>query len=356
MSPADTNRPHEIAISATTRPLLTRPSRRPEDPRASSLRISATSVREARKAGIVPARMVERNVRPITNAITPGSRLATSQSGNSWLARAALKKSIPILATTRPAAAPTTESTRASASSCDTVRHRLAPSAVRIATSFDRMRVRASSRLATFAQAMSSTPNTALFRSERPSENGLHPEQIEHVGAAVRAKIANGLPFGSTHVHGLSKVRRDALEALLLISPVLEVVDADRHEPAVLRRPSPEHGHELIGVLKRQPLQNRDVHDAEHRRRQTDPQRQGNDGTDTETRTLDEHPDAKRMWLKNENMGRFLLEASVRLPRDRACVPELWLLTITKEGPEEFRAAAEGSRGCPAASDRRLGC
>ncbi len=41
------------------------------------------------------------------------------------------------------------------------VRARLAPSAVRMATSLLRDAVRASSRLATLAQAMSSTPNTA---------------------------------------------------------------------------------------------------------------------------------------------------------------------------------------------------
>ena len=56
-----------------------------------------------------------------------------------------------------PPMAPAAESTRLSASSCRTIRHRLAPSAARTASSRARPVPRASSRFATLAHAMSST-------------------------------------------------------------------------------------------------------------------------------------------------------------------------------------------------------
>ena len=132
-----------------------------DDPRASSFMMPATSLRVARRAGMMPAMSVDRHARAATKPITTGSRVATSQSGVSCVASPALKKSMPTLATTRPTAAPASASTSVSASSCMTVRRRLAPSAVRIAISLPRATVRASSRLATFAHAMRSTPNTA---------------------------------------------------------------------------------------------------------------------------------------------------------------------------------------------------
>ena len=74
-----------------------------DDPRASSFMTAATSVFEARRAGIVPAASVDSPVRPTTKAMTAGSIVATSHSGVSWVASPALKKSMPTLATTRPA-------------------------------------------------------------------------------------------------------------------------------------------------------------------------------------------------------------------------------------------------------------
>ncbi len=132
-----------------------------DEPRASSFMIAAMLVWVARRAGIVPAASVDRPVRPTTKAMTIGSIVATSHSGVSRVARPALKKSMPTLATSRPTAAPARASTNVSPSSCATVRTRLAPSAVRTATSLLRAAERASSRLATLAQAISSTPNTA---------------------------------------------------------------------------------------------------------------------------------------------------------------------------------------------------
>ena len=135
--------------------------RTPDEPRASSFITSAMFVLDARSAGMVPAISVESAVSPTTNAMTTGSSVATNHSGISCVARLALKKSMPTFATTSPAAAPAAASTSASASSWVTVRLRLAPRAVRTAISLLRSTVRASSRLATFAHAISRTPKTA---------------------------------------------------------------------------------------------------------------------------------------------------------------------------------------------------
>ena len=144
-----------------TRALLIRPMRMLDEPRASSFITSATLAFDARRAGSVPAIRDDRTVSAITNAMTPGSSEATNHKGISWVARPALKKSMPTFAMTRPTPAPTMARTSVSASSCAMVRDRLAPSAVRIATSLLRDTVRASRRLATFAHAIRSTPNTA---------------------------------------------------------------------------------------------------------------------------------------------------------------------------------------------------
>ena len=67
----------------------------------------------------------------------------------------------PKYAAAMPKAVPTAARTNASVRNCLTTAPRDAPSAVRMPTSFVRCAARSSSRLATFAQAMSSTKNTA---------------------------------------------------------------------------------------------------------------------------------------------------------------------------------------------------
>ena len=59
-----------------------------------------------------------------------------------------------------------TASSTLSTSSCRTIRHRLAPSATRTATSRDRSAARASSRLATLEQAISRTKATAPISAQ----------------------------------------------------------------------------------------------------------------------------------------------------------------------------------------------
>ena len=77
------------------------------------------------------------------------------------LARTPLNQAMPTWPNSMPNAPPATARTNVSASNCETIRQRLEPRAVRMATSFDRATVRASRRFATFTQAISRTPNTA---------------------------------------------------------------------------------------------------------------------------------------------------------------------------------------------------
>ena len=84
------------------------------------------------------------------------------ESSRGRLAGAMSRSSLmPNAASAIPAAAPATASSSASASIWRTRRHQLPPSAVRTASSRSRSDARTSSRLATFAQAISSRKITA---------------------------------------------------------------------------------------------------------------------------------------------------------------------------------------------------
>ncbi len=83
------------------------------------------------------------------------------QKGGCVSTIALLKSRTPSHATPTPRAPPASDSRKVSERNCRTTRKRLAPSAVRIATSLLRTVARARSRLATLAQAMRSTRKTA---------------------------------------------------------------------------------------------------------------------------------------------------------------------------------------------------
>ena len=159
----------------------------PEEPRLSSLSTSWTLSRVAWSAGTTPAMSAETTVVAATNASTGPSTLMTIQNGGSVAAMALLKSRTPTHAMAMPSSAPTPASTSDSVSSCATIRRRLAPRAVRIATSLVREAARASSRFATLEQAMSSTPNTApiIVQSIR-------------VGSSPMADSVNGIMSGAT--------------------------------------------------------------------------------------------------------------------------------------------------------------
>ncbi len=97
-----------------------------------------------------------KSVKAITGASMPISSARGSSPGLS-----ATTERTPQYASSRPSTPPASASSRLSVSSWRTSRSRLAPSAVRTAISFERAAARASNRLATLAQAMSSTNPTA---------------------------------------------------------------------------------------------------------------------------------------------------------------------------------------------------
>ena len=111
---------------------------------------------------------------------------------------------------------PATASTSVSASSCKMVRRRPAPSAVLIAISLVRRAVRASSRFATFAHAIRSTPNTAPsissnidLRLGTDEEVGLSHDR--HPDAVVRFGMIGGDPPGDEGHLGLGRFERDTV-------------------------------------------------------------------------------------------------------------------------------------------------
>ena len=129
-----------------------------------------------------------------------------------------------------------------------------------------------------------------LLGPEQAAEHRLHPQDLEHPSAGVGAQVADGLALGAADVDGLGVVGGDVLEALLLVAPVLEVVDAHAHELDALRGPVAEKGHEPVRSVVRQPADHRRVDDAEHRRRQADSERQRDHRGGAEARPANEHP------------------------------------------------------------------
>ncbi len=160
MSPASISSPHDIAISAITRALLSLPMRRLEVPSDSSLRISFTLAPDALRAGRIPASTAATSTSAIVNSSAAPSMRNAVQNGRSACASAPSIRRTPTQAITSPIAAPTAASANVSDRNCSTMRRRLAPSAERIAISLLRTETRASSRLATLTQAMTSTRKT----------------------------------------------------------------------------------------------------------------------------------------------------------------------------------------------------
>ena len=161
INPAATSRPQERAISKTTSARLSRPMRKLDAPRESSFRISPMSARDACQAGSSPDATVARSAVPMAKSKTGGWSRMSNQNGGWVSATARLKALTPKYAAATPSAVPTAANTNASVRNCLTTAPREAPSAVRMPTSLVRCAARSSSRLATLAQAISSTKNTA---------------------------------------------------------------------------------------------------------------------------------------------------------------------------------------------------
>ena len=136
-------------------PLLPFPS--PRNDSAGSF-AAATSAGASPKAN--PTTTETRNVNPRTR---PSIEISLSRGMPRGLR--ASSASTDQVATRRPRTPPRTANRTASASTCRTRRHRVAPRAARTATSRCRVAARARKRLATLAQAMRSTNPTAPHRS-----------------------------------------------------------------------------------------------------------------------------------------------------------------------------------------------
>ena len=152
----------DIAISTTTSPLRIHARRPPVEPRAPSLRLSCRLLRVACIAGTMPEHeagqerdrdrvgertAVERPVNEVGNRVRRNRR---DRGAPAWPRRA-----------TMPSGALSRPMITDSVSSCRMMRSRPAPSAARIEISRWRTDARASSRLATFEQAITRTSVTA---------------------------------------------------------------------------------------------------------------------------------------------------------------------------------------------------
>ena len=156
-----TSSANDNAISATTSPRERRPIFRLVEPRPSSLSSGATSAREARSAGTRPATSAAKTVMAVTKSSTVRSMRTSIQKGGFVSAMPRVNIVVPAQAMSSPRTAPIVASTSTSPSVWRTTWTRVAPSAVRTATSRVRSAARASTRLATLTQAMTSTISTA---------------------------------------------------------------------------------------------------------------------------------------------------------------------------------------------------
>ncbi len=165
--PAQESSIRQTATCATTRKLRSRAwlSRRPNAV-PSFLSAETRSARAACNAGSNPAATADSNAR---NAVTPSTRpsgrksrnaqrrVSNDQSGGRKPSTTGLSSCSVHVAKTSPATAPSAQRSTFSVSNCRNIRPRLAPSVSRTPISCWRVMPRASSRLATFVQAMSNT-------------------------------------------------------------------------------------------------------------------------------------------------------------------------------------------------------
>ena len=158
--PEPTSSTNASATSATTAPSRSQRPAPPPTRRPLERSTSITSGRDAFHAGSTPKISAAANDASAVKASTvPSSDTAVARgrpSGDSWISA-----SMPNCASSSPKPPPIAASTRLSATSWRTMRQRLPPMAARTASSRSRAEARTSSRLATFAHAISSTNTTA---------------------------------------------------------------------------------------------------------------------------------------------------------------------------------------------------
>ena len=162
ISPAAISSTTASAISVTTSAEAARRARRLALTRPGATSASPVRSAAAPAAEIRPNTSVVSTARPSVNASTPRLRPASASPGTPTLSgTSATSAGTPQYAATRPTTPAATARTRLSAMSCARIWPRLAPSATRSAISCRRPSARASSRLPTFAHAISRTTPTA---------------------------------------------------------------------------------------------------------------------------------------------------------------------------------------------------
>ena len=168
---------------ATTNALRSQARRGEVEPPLSSLIAAITSGRDARSAGTRPNTSTANTESASVNANMGAPPSTCTQTGKS-LTGAKLISILPVNGTTaRAANPPSNASSVHSTSSSRTRRARVTPSACRIAISRRRTAPRAKSRLATLAQAISSTTATTPI-SRNTTGASMAPPPSRHTGTS----------------------------------------------------------------------------------------------------------------------------------------------------------------------------
>src|SRR3989442_9996109 len=240
-------------------------------------------------AGASPKRVPDNAGMPSEKKRTPPSMLKSVNHGPgaaAWIGVSAPMAGSSQNASRTPAPPPAKASSRLSVRSCWTMRERPAPSDRRMAISVSRDTPRASSRLATLAQQISSrkptaTPSARRSRSALPSRSarycrrkGTRPKDAERRQVGCRHRRGHhALRFTLTHQMELPLRRqpgRGERPGLVAVESVVEEGSAERIETFAQRHPEDE----AVDVRDWQRAQEQGVECAEDRRVRADAERE----------------------------------------------------------------------------------
>jgi hypothetical protein len=118
---------------------------------------------------------------------------------------------------------------------------------------------------------------SVLTREEAAAEEWLDPELVQRVGGQESAAETLRLPVAAQH-ESAAVVGREPLERGLPPGVLEVIVHVDLELRLIPRRVGVAHVNDTFRLRKRQPAQQGAVHDAEHGRRETDAEGQGEHG------------------------------------------------------------------------------
>ena len=189
--PAPTRSTIDSTTSATSSALRPAPPRRRSLPRPPSFSTSFRSTREACSAGRGRRAGSRRRRSAARSRARARRRGCGAADPGSLPGRSARTAGFPRRRAPGPKPQPTSESSRFSVRSCPIRRRRPAPAATRRASSFCRAAPAARSRLATFAQAISSTKLTAPSRKVSPRRGAAEVGVVERAPPWPRRRPAS---------------------------------------------------------------------------------------------------------------------------------------------------------------------